>query len=156
MLILLQEEGKDNIPKQGGNRIDAALLQYLFELGEYYQTWRDDFPEDKLIKVFEFTSDRRLMTTIVNDGEGGFKVYSKGAANVLLELCTSIVGTSGEPMELTKEHMENLSRDVIDPWQQNEGLHLLCLTTKDISSDGKIGDKRIIRLLISILNTGKG
>lgn len=138
MLILLQEEGRDNIPKQGGNRIDAALLQYLFELGEYYQTWRDDFPEDKLIKVFEFTPDRRCMTTIVNDGEGGFKVYSKGAADVLLKLCTSIVGTSGEPMELSKEQMENLSRDVIDPWQHNEGLHLLCLTTKDISSDGKI------------------
>lgn len=135
--VLLQEEGADNIPKQGGNRTDAALLQYLFELGEYYQTWRDDYPQDKLIKVFEFTSDRKCMTTIIYDGEQGFKLYSKGAAEVLLELCTSIIGISGELRDFTKEDQENICREVIQPWLR-DGLRILCLTTRSISSEGKI------------------
>ena len=132
---MLQEEGADNIPKQGGNRIDAALLQYLFELGEYYQTWRDDYPEDKLVKVFAFTSSSKCMTTVINDGEEGFKVYSKGAAEVLLPLCTSVVAMSGEPRRFTKDDAEKLLQDLIKPWE-SQGLRLLCLTTKFIPSAG--------------------
>ncbi|XP_068720375.1 plasma membrane calcium-transporting ATPase 3-like [Montipora capricornis] len=130
-LAQILEEGADNIPKQAGNRIDAALLQYLFELGEYYQTWRDDYPEDKLIKVFDFSPAKKCMTTVINDGEEGLKLYSKGDAEKLLELCTSVVGMSGEPKEFTKDDAENLSRDLIEPWKR-EGLRLLCLTTKMI------------------------
>lgn len=137
VFILLQQEGEDNIPKQSGNMTDAALLQYLFQFGEYYQSWRDDYPESKFIKVFEFTPDRKCMTTIVDDDQGGYKLYSKGAAEVLLELCTHVVGMKGELKEFSKEDAENLSRDLIDPWQ-NEGLRILCLTTKDISSEGKL------------------
>lgn len=130
-----QREAEDNIPVQAGNRTDAALLQYLFEFGVYYQTWRDDYPEDKLVRVFEFSPHRKCMTTVIADEEGGFKLYSKGASEVLLELCTSVVSKTGEPREFTKEDAENLFRDFIDPWQK-EGLRILCLTTKNISSSG--------------------
>ena len=75
------------------------------------------------------------MTTVIADEEGGFKLYSKGASEVLLELCTSVVSTTGKPKEFTKEDAENLFRDFIDPWQK-EGLRILCLTTKNISSSG--------------------
>lgn len=112
-------------------------MQYLFEFGEYYQSWRDDYPESKLVKVFDFTPDRKCMTTIVADEHGGYKVYSKGAADVLLELCTHVVGMKGELKEFNKEDAENLSKDLIDPWQQT-GLRILCLTTKSISADGKL------------------
>lgn len=131
------EEGEDNIPKQSGDRIDAALLQYLFQFGEYYQSWRDDYPQSKLIKVFEFTPDRKCMSTIINDDHGGYHVYSKGAAEVLLQHCSHVVSINGELKEFTKEDVENLSRDVIDQWQK-EGLRILCLTTKYISfEDGE-------------------
>lgn len=136
IFILFQQAGEDKIPKQSGNETDAALLQFLFGFGEYYQSWRDDYPESKLVKVFEFTPDRKCMTTIISDDHGGYTVYSKGAAEVLLELCTHIVGMKGELKEFSKEDAENLSRDLIDPWQQ-EGLRVLCLTTKNISSAGK-------------------
>ena len=135
MTWLFQREAEDNIPVQAGNRTDAALLQYLFEFGVYYQTWRDDYPEEKLVRVFEFSPHRKCMTTVIADEEGGFKLYSKGASEVLLELCTSVVSTTGEPKEFTKEDAENLFRDFIDPWQK-EGLRILCLTTKNISSSG--------------------
>ena len=75
------------------------------------------------------------MTTVIADEEEGFKLYSKGASEVLLELCTSVVSTTGEPKEFTKEDAGNLFRDFIDPWQK-EGLRILCLTTKNISSSG--------------------
>ena len=136
ILIHYQQAAEDKIPKQSGNETDAALLQFLFEFGEYYQSWRDDYPEDKLIKVFEFTPDRKCMTTVISDDHGGYKVYSKGAAEVLLELCTHVVGMKGELKEFSKEDAENLSKDLIDPWQQ-KGLRVLCLTTKNISSEGK-------------------
>lgn len=133
-LAQILEEGADNIPKQGGNRIDAALLQYLFELGEYYQTWRDYYPEDRLIKVFEFTSCDKCRTTIIDDGQEGFyKVYSKGATEVLLGLCTSVVAGSGEPRRFTKVDAEKLLQDLIKPWE-SQGLRLLCLATKVIPS----------------------
>lgn len=112
-------------------------MQFLFQFGEYYQSWRDDYPESKLIKVFEFTPDCKCMSTIISGNQGGYQLYSKGAAEVLLEHCTHIVGINGDLKELTKESVENLSRDVIDPWQQ-EGLRILCLTTKSISPEGKI------------------
>ena len=137
LFVILQHEKEDGIPVQIGNKTDCALLQYLAEFGEYYESWRDDYPEDKLVKVYEFTPDRKCMTTIIENEQGGFKLYTKGAAEILLEQCTSVVGMEGQLREFTKEEAEDLSRDLIELWQQ-EGLRILCLATKDILANGEL------------------
>jgi len=39
----------------------------------------------KMIKKIPFTSDRKRMSILVEDSEGNYKLYIKGADNVILE-----------------------------------------------------------------------
>ncbi|NLY39800.1 MAG: HAD-IC family P-type ATPase, partial [Firmicutes bacterium] len=80
----------------------------LVELGMRVDLYKDAL-EQELPRVDEvpFDSARKLMTTVHKHGQG-FRVYTKGAPDVLLKACSRIL-VEGEPRELTAE-----LRDAVD------------------------------------------
>ncbi len=64
--------------------------------------------EEKYPREYEkpFDSDRKMMTT-VNNIDGKFIAYTKGAVDEMLELCTKIMTPSGE-REITNEDKEKI------------------------------------------------
>lgn len=49
-----------------------------------YQPIREEVPEEKLYKVYTFNSSRKSMSTVLKNADGGFRMYSKGASEIVL------------------------------------------------------------------------
>uniref|UniRef100_A0AC35GYD2 Uncharacterized protein n=1 Tax=Panagrolaimus sp. PS1159 TaxID=55785 RepID=A0AC35GYD2_9BILA len=78
---------------QIGNRIDCALLGYVLSLGQSYQKIRYQNPEDSFVKVYPFYSIRKYMGTVIKNAEtGGYRVFVKGGAEIVLSRCKWFVG----------------------------------------------------------------
>ncbi len=73
------------LPKQVGNKTECGLLGFLLDLKRDYVPVREHFPEEKLYKVYTFNSVRKSMSTVVQMPDGSFRLYSKGASEILLK-----------------------------------------------------------------------
>lgn len=69
---------------QVGNKTECALLGFVVALGKNYQTIRDDVPEEIFTRVYTFNSVRKSMSTIVPRKGGGFRLFVKGASEIIL------------------------------------------------------------------------
>jgi Ca2+ transporting ATPase len=118
-------------PKQVGNKTECALLGFVLDLGKDYQTKRDAMPEDKLHKVYTFNSVRKSMSTVIPlSNDEGFRVFTKGASEMVMKKCMFIFGKDGTLLRFPKEEQEKLVKNVIEP-MASDGLRTICLAYKD-------------------------
>lgn len=78
-------ENKDELPKQVGNKTECALLGFVLDLGLNYETYRAEVPEEKIYKVYTFNSVRKSMSTVIRRPEGGFRLFTKGASEIVMK-----------------------------------------------------------------------
>ncbi|KAL9972964.1 hypothetical protein ACROYT_G019365 [Oculina patagonica] len=122
--------GPQCLPKQIGDRTECALLQFVLDLGEYYPFTRKEHPEETFVKVFGFSPERKSMTTVIPDG-GYFKIYSKGAPEVILERCTAIVRHDGSVGKYLPEDAVRIGQ-VIKNMQDTRHLKVMCVACRYI------------------------
>lgn len=128
---VLPPESQGELPKQVGNKTECALLGFVLDLGKDYQSVRDDIPEEMLHKVYTFNSVRKSMSTVIPlDGGRGFRVYTKGASEIVLKKCSFIFGSGGQLENFRQEDQDRLVRTVIEPMASN-GLRTICIAYKD-------------------------
>lgn len=139
-LCFQPSETPDGLPTQVGNKTEGALLGFVLEIGETYQDYRDNNPESSFVKVYTFNSARKSMTTAVRLPGGGFRIYSKGASEIILSRCTSIIGKDGEIRPFTAADSEKMVRDVIEP-MASDGLRTISLAYRDFPANGVPPDK---------------
>lgn len=78
-------EKEGGLPKHVGNKTECGLLGFVLELKRDYQPIRDEVPEEMFYKVYTFNSTRKSMSTVLENATGtGFRMYSKGASEILL------------------------------------------------------------------------
>ncbi|KAK0152595.1 Plasma membrane calcium-transporting ATPase 1 [Merluccius polli] len=134
---ILPPEKVGGFPRQVGNMTECALLGFAADLELDYQDIRDRLPEEKLYKVYTFNSTRKSMSTILKNSEGSYRMYSKGASELLLEKCCKILSESGVPEALSAQCREQLVERVIKPMAL-EGLRTICLAYRDFpASEGE-------------------
>ena len=75
------------------------------------------------------------MTTVVRDGEG-FRIYSKGDAQVLLSRCTAILKRDGSVKKFLPEDNVRL-QSVVQQMEQKSQLKVMCIASRGIFSTGK-------------------
>lgn len=73
------------LPKQVGNKTECALLGFVLDLKRDFASVREQMPEEKLYKVYTFNSVRKSMSTVVKLPDGSFRLYSKGASEIMLK-----------------------------------------------------------------------
>jgi Ca2+ transporting ATPase len=73
------------LPKQVGNKTECALLGFVEALGKRYQTVRDDVPEETFTRVYTFNSVRKSMSTVIPRQGGGYRLFTKGASEIVLK-----------------------------------------------------------------------
>jgi Ca2+ transporting ATPase len=78
-------DGTGEIAKQVGNKTECALLGFVEALGKRYQTVRDDVPEEMFTRVYTFNSVRKSMSTVVPRQGGGYRLFTKGASEIVLK-----------------------------------------------------------------------
>uniref|UniRef100_A0A646QFN5 Calcium-transporting ATPase n=1 Tax=Hemiscolopendra marginata TaxID=943146 RepID=A0A646QFN5_9MYRI len=123
-------ENPGEVIKQLGNKTECALLGFVLEIGRDYQTIRDELPEDRLFKVYTFNSVRKSMSTIVHREGGGYRVYTKGASEIIMKKCTFINGKEGKLEKFTRDMQERLVKEVIEP-MASDGLRTISLAYRD-------------------------
>ncbi|VDD92928.1 unnamed protein product, partial [Enterobius vermicularis] len=115
---------------QIGNKTECALLGFVLDLGRSYMDVRKEHPEESLLKVYTFNSVRKSMMTVINRPGGGFRVYAKGASEIILSRCSYILGAQGKVIPFNDKQRESMTRNVIEP-MASDGLRTLGLAYKD-------------------------
>jgi Ca2+-transporting ATPase len=110
LLLLLQIGALCNDSRITGESIigdptEASLLVSAAKAGLYKQELDAQYPR---IKEIPFSSERKLMTTI-HDMDGTHRVCTKGAPDVILDLCTRILEGDTTRELTTKKREEILS-----------------------------------------------
>lgn len=82
--LLQKPEQENELPKQLGNKTECALLGFVMDMGQSYEAVREDFPQDTLVKVYTFNSVRKSMSTVTHLPGGNFRLYTKGASEMVL------------------------------------------------------------------------
>nr|XP_022915535.1 plasma membrane calcium-transporting ATPase 2 isoform X3 [Onthophagus taurus] len=118
------------LPKQVGNKTECALLGFVTGLGKNYQTVRDDQPEETFTRVYTFNSVRKSMSTVVPRPGGGYRLFTKGASEIILNKCAFIYGHDGRLEKFTRDMQERLLKQVIEP-MACEGLRTISIAYKD-------------------------
>ncbi|XP_077002454.1 plasma membrane calcium-transporting ATPase 3 isoform X8 [Tamandua tetradactyla] len=118
------------LPRQVGNKTECALLGFVLDLRRDCQPVREQIPEDKLYKVYTFNSVRKSMSTVVRLPDGGFRLFSKGASEILLKKCTHILNSSGELRGFRPRDRDEMVKKVIEP-MACDGLRTICVAYRD-------------------------
>jgi Ca2+ transporting ATPase len=107
-----------------GNPTECALLVLCRDLGFDYEKIRDttagrseetaDQGKPRL-----FSSARKMMSWTVARPEGGYRVFVKGASEVILDRCTSYLTKTGETAPLGAAESKFFTEEVISPFADN-------------------------------------
>lgn len=127
--IMPPDENSD-LPKQVGNKTECALLGFVVNLQKNYQTVRDDYPEETFTRVYTFNSVRKSMSTVIPRQGGGYRLFTKGASEMILNKCAFIYGHDGRLEKFTRDMQERLLKQVIEP-MACDGLRTICVAYRD-------------------------
>jgi Ca2+ transporting ATPase len=139
----LVADPKSGVVMQEGNKTECSLLSFCQDLGVDATAVRaanapsnPDLPWCE--RQFAFSSARKTMSWIVKAPSGdGFRLYCKGAAEVVLARCTAVVagagagagaGLSTEPLD--EAHKAQITREVIDSLAR-EAMRTICIAYRD-------------------------
>lgn len=104
------------------------------------------------MQVYTFNSMRKSMSTVINLPNGGYRVFSKGASEIVTKRCVDgwmgildahrckyFLGPSGKIIPFSSKDAEQLVRNVIEP-MASDGLRTICVAYKDYIPQGKAKD----------------
>lgn len=122
-----------------GSKTETALLQFAYELGcRDYKETRD---AADVIQMIPFSSERKFMGVVVRLSSGKFRLYAKGASEILSKECAQHVVIRNQKCETGKVNeevevkmiddlaKENISRTII--FYANQTLRTIALCYKD-------------------------
>lgn len=124
---ILPPKTEGGLPEHTGNKTECALLQLCDTMGEKYADVRNQTNIDRMIT---FSSLKKRMSVVVQH-EQAFRVYTKGATEVVLGLCTKMLNTDGTISELSLNQKTEINKNVIEKYAQ-QGFRTLCLAYRDM------------------------
>uniref|UniRef100_A0A6Q2Y7P8 Calcium-transporting ATPase n=1 Tax=Esox lucius TaxID=8010 RepID=A0A6Q2Y7P8_ESOLU len=127
---IMSPEKEGGLPRQVGNKTECALLGFANDLKRDYQAIRNEIPEEQLYKVYTFNSSRKSMSTVLKNPDGSFRMFSKGASEIILKKCCRLLTASGEAKVFRPRDRDDMVKKVIEP-MASEGLRTICLAYRD-------------------------
>ncbi|XP_050004383.1 plasma membrane calcium-transporting ATPase 2 isoform X1 [Alexandromys fortis] len=130
---ILPPEKEGALPRQVGNKTECGLLGFVLDLKQDYEPVRSQMPEEKLYKVYTFNSVRKSMSTVIKMPDESFRMYSKGASEIVLKKCCKILSGTGEPRVFRPRDRDEMVKKVIEP-MACDGLRTICVAYRDFPS----------------------
>ncbi|KAF9358659.1 hypothetical protein BGX26_001224 [Mortierella sp. AD094] len=114
-----------------GSKTESALLGLIKSLGASYSSIRSDI---NTVKIYPFSSAKKSMSTIVESprGKEPYRIYVKGASEIVLSSCSHYIDSEGEAKPLDAEARAKL--DVIISQYADKALRTISLSYHDVSS----------------------
>ncbi|RFU24940.1 hypothetical protein B7463_g11403, partial [Scytalidium lignicola] len=99
-----------------GSKTESALLSFAKEhLG--MRPVNEERANANLVQIFPFDSGRKCMASVIRLSDGTYRIYVKGASEILLGKCTRIVADVTKPIkstELTEDNRSSLANAIND------------------------------------------
>uniref|UniRef100_A0A8C6Q7V6 Calcium-transporting ATPase n=1 Tax=Nothobranchius furzeri TaxID=105023 RepID=A0A8C6Q7V6_NOTFU len=133
-VLPLAPEREGGLPRHVGNKTECALLGLVLELKREYDSIRNEIPEEQHFKVYTFNSSRKSMSTVLKIPDVGFRMYSKGASEIILRKCSHILDAHGQPRIFKPKDREEMVCKVIEP-MACEGLRTICVAYRDFPAE---------------------
>eukprot|EP00163_Fabomonas_tropica_P011978 TRINITY_DN2302_c0_g1_i7.p1 TRINITY_DN2302_c0_g1~~TRINITY_DN2302_c0_g1_i7.p1 ORF type:complete len:1113 (-),score=325.50 TRINITY_DN2302_c0_g1_i7:501-3839(-) len=113
-----------------GNKTETALLGMAKNLEYDYEKLRE---ENSVVKQYSFSSKKKRMSTVIRQPDGkGYRMYVKGASEIVLGLCDRI-RVKDDVKELDNEHSGDV-QDCIDKYA-SDALRTIGLAYVDFDQD---------------------
>lgn len=123
-----------------GSKTETALLKFSQELK--WPGFRKTRDAADVIQMIPFSSERKAMGVVIRLPNGGYRVYLKGASEILSKKCTRhvVVHQNGsgersediETLEIDELSEDNISRTII--FYANQTLRTIALCYRDFPS----------------------
>ncbi|TCD63338.1 hypothetical protein EIP91_005657 [Steccherinum ochraceum] len=135
---------EDEDPETGelvfvGSKTETALLKFAKE--NKWPGWKETRESAQIVQMIPFSSERKAMGVVVKRN-GGWRLYLKGASEILTKKCTQHivvhkdgVGYTGEELEtqeIDELASDNISRTII--FYANQTLRTIALCYRDFES----------------------
>mmetsp|Transcript_46065 Transcript_46065/g.109063 ORF Transcript_46065/g.109063 Transcript_46065/m.109063 type:complete len:1060 (+) Transcript_46065:180-3359(+) len=111
-----------------GNKTEGAMIMFLRELGGEYKALRD---AANVGRSYPFSSAKKRMSTLVKTENDIGKLYTKGASEIIVDICTSYIGEDMvvRPMDEAKKQ-EMLAQITA---MASQGLRTIAIAYRDIT-----------------------
>jgi Ca2+-transporting ATPase len=131
-------EKKTIEPTVIGNPTEGAMLKLVNQSwGQHFEAVRKD-PTIPVVHRISFSSKRKRMSTIVQFN-GEYVLYNKGAAEIIVKLCTKIMDGNGNIVEFTGDKRSEILSQVEEIAKL--GQRTICLAFKFLGSEKKNWDE---------------
>ncbi|PRP86215.1 P-type ATPase [Planoprotostelium fungivorum] len=122
-------------PEFVGLKTECALLMMASNLGTDYETVRS---RGNVARAWPFSSKLKRMSTAVRT-EDKIRLYTKGASEVILDLCTHQFNADGSVKSMSEENREMLN-NLINTWA-SQGLRTLTLAARELPKETEFSDE---------------
>ena len=110
--LTMTEEGKE---RGVGSALDIALLRWCNKMNENYAAIREKYPLLKgddasavgIVRRFPFHSNRKRSSLVVRLPDGRYRLFVKGAPEMVIRLCDDVQLPDGKKKELTGTFQED-------------------------------------------------
>uniref|UniRef100_A0A4W5L9I9 Calcium-transporting ATPase n=1 Tax=Hucho hucho TaxID=62062 RepID=A0A4W5L9I9_9TELE len=124
--ILVRERERDARTQTTTHTVHLHMQPQMQQLNEHSQ---------KTFTVYTFNSSRKSMSTVLKNTDGsGFRMYSKGASEIVLRKCSRILDTNGEPRIFKPKDRDEMVKVVIEP-MACDGLRTICVAYRDFPAE---------------------
>jgi Ca2+ transporting ATPase len=126
-------DSKTNLWEQIGNKTECALIQNVEDLGFSYRQMRIS---QTVIHAFPFSSTRKRSSIVVSlannsgDVKSPYRVYVKGASEIVLGACTHYIDRHGEPKPLTSIESDIFNKRIFE--YASMAMRTICVAFKDL------------------------
>ncbi|CAD8079316.1 unnamed protein product [Paramecium sonneborni] len=98
--------------------IEYALIEMCYKFGYDYKQIRQKM-SGKIIHKLPFGEQKIKMTTILDKGDGDqYKIYTKGAPEMLLDKCSHYINEQGKVVGITNDYKQKLNTIIQNYGQQ--------------------------------------
>lgn len=152
-VLYLDEDGKKGITGSSGNPTEVALLTFVYQLGRDYRSIRNGTKGRADIgdlaeflhegKQISFSSARKMMSWAVPKERGGFRLYSKGASEVVIARCTSQLVDGPVEDESTEDLSDSARGSILNTAElyARRGMRTLALAYRDVPAGFDFDEK---------------
>lgn len=122
-----------------GSKTETALLKFAKENG--WPDWKETRESAEIVQMIPFSSERKAMGVVVKL-DGGYRLYIKGASEILTKKCSRHIvvhkdgqgykGDEIETLDIDELASDNISRTII--FYANQTLRTIALCYRDFNS----------------------
>lgn len=120
----LQKNGSSVV--QVGNKTECAMLGFVEGLGVKYEALRT---QAQIHRLYTFTSERKRMSTIVKLTNERFRIYTKGASEIVLGLCSRYITNEMQIVQIDSAMRNDLNAHI--DYMAQKGLRTICIAYND-------------------------